>query len=258
VLVVGNAAHGDIADALAELRRTARVWFVPNREYAEAWLEANRPVDWVVLVQARPHELPRDIAVRLKDSAGTAQFVSLLGSWCEGEQRTGQPWPNIPRLYWYEFPNWWQLNGAATNRANDHERRTHIGTFVVSSDDLESVDTVLEALSNEGFSGVWWPRNRAAPTFAGVIAGVWVGGQLGGAEAAQLAVFRDRMRMERAAVIALLDFPRRDRVAIAKRIGVTEVLGKPWHIADLAQALHRSVNNPIAVKNPRKFAIRSA
>lgn len=258
VLVVGNAAHGDFVDALVELRRTARVWFVPNSEHAEAWLEANPPVDWIVLVQARPYELPRDMVVRLQSRVESPRFVSLLGSWCEGELRTGEPWPDVPRLYWYEFPSWWRLNVLATDCVNDRERRTHVGTVVVSSDDLETADTLLDALSNAGFSGIWWPRNRAAPVFAGATAGVWVGGQLGGAEAAQLAAFCNRMRTERAGVIALLDFPRWDRVATAKRTGATEVFGKPWRIADLAHALRRLVNNANAANSPHPFAIRSA
>jgi hypothetical protein len=258
VLVVGNAAHGDFADALAEVRRTARVWFVPNGEYAAAWLEANPPVDWIVLVQARPHELPREVVDRLQARAAEARFVSLLGTWCEGELRTGRRWADVPRLYWYEFPSWWRLSALATGRTNDGQRPAQVGTVVVSTIDFASADTLLAVLLNEGFSGIWWPQNRAAPTFAGVTAGVWVGGQLGGAEAAQLATFCDRVRADRAAVIALLDFPRRDRVAIAKRIGATQVLGKPWQIADLAQALRRTVNHSIAVKNPRTLAIRSA
>jgi hypothetical protein len=77
------------------------------------------------------------------------------------------------------------------------------------------------------------------PTVANVGAGIWVGGQLSGAEAVQLADFCEYTRAKKAPVVALLDFPRRDRVAIAKRIGVAEVLGKPWKIDDLAQTLKR-------------------
>lgn len=264
VLVIGNASHGDFADACAELRRTARVWFVPNGDYAQPWLEANRPIDWIVLVQARPGELPREIVERLRPHAGGARFVSLLGSWCEGELRTGRPWPDVLRCYWYAFPSWWRSGATGSASESDQTQSTGraIGTqpgiVVVSTVDLESAEALLDALASEGFSATWWPRYREMPRLCGVVAGIWVGGQLSGSEALQLDAFCHRMRRERAPVVALLDFPRRDRVAIAKRIGVAEVLGKPWLIADLAQTLRRWTGVRREITDNRSLAVRSA
>ena len=45
-------------------------------------------------------------------------------------------------------------------------------------------------------------------------------------------------RLPRAApIVALLDFPRRDRVEIARGLGVSAVLGKPWRLDDLLAVL---------------------
>jgi hypothetical protein len=29
-------------------------------------------------------------------------MIALLGSWCEGEMRSGQPWPTVLRVYWHQ------------------------------------------------------------------------------------------------------------------------------------------------------------
>ncbi|MEX2170172.1 MAG: hypothetical protein WD851_12745 [Pirellulales bacterium] len=258
-LVIGNAEHTDFTDARAELRCTARVWFVPDGDYAQAWLEANRSVDWIVLVQSRPGELPRDIVDRLRPYAGEARFVSLLGSWCEGELRTGQPWPDVARRYWYAFPSWWRSSGIGSS-ANSlaAARGTRPGIVVVSTVDLESAAALIDALAIEGFSVTWWPRHHAMLQMKGVQAAIWVGGQLSGTEALGLDAFCQRMRSERAPVVALLDFPRRDRFEIAKRIGVAEVLGKPWLTAELSHTLLRLMRDSREAKDIHIPGLRSA
>ena len=46
-----------------------------------------------------------------------ARIVGLLGSWCEGEVRSGRPWPGAMRIYWHQWPGRWhaeldRLRGA--------------------------------------------------------------------------------------------------------------------------------------------------
>lgn len=262
-LVIGNAEHADFTEARAELRRTARVWFVPDGDHANAWLEATRSVDWIVLVQSRPGELPRSIVDRLRPHAGEARFVSLLGSWCEGELRTGQPWPDVARCYWYAFPSWWRLGATGSASASELAHTgtasgTPPGIVVVSTVDLESATALIDALAIEGFSVTWWPRHHAMPQLKGAQAGIWVGGQLSGMEALELDAFCQRMRSARAPVVALLDFPRRDRFEIAKRIGVAEVLGKPWLTPELSHTLLRLMRDSREAKDIHIPGLRSA
>src|SRR5689334_21081356 len=96
VRLIGAEAHPDFRDAVATLRESAQ--FVA----AEAG-----QVELVVVAQSRPGAVPFGEVERVMRAAPLAGVVALLGSWCEGEARTGRPWRGVQRLYWYEFPAWW-------------------------------------------------------------------------------------------------------------------------------------------------------
>jgi AmiR/NasT family two-component response regulator len=52
-----------------------------------------------------------------------------------------------------------------------------------------------------------------------------------------LAQFCERIADDAGPVVALLDFPRHDRVERARQLGATAVLGMPWREFDLLDAL---------------------
>jgi hypothetical protein len=111
VWLVGEAEHADFAEAVALLRATANVG--PGLP------------EVVVVAQGRPGVVRRQEWMRLRRNAPLAGFVSLVGSWCEGETRTGRPMAGVERLYWYEFPVWWrrQLALRAADRCPEWARR---------------------------------------------------------------------------------------------------------------------------------------
>ena len=57
-----------------------------------------------MLAQARPGRFSEHDVARLKQCAPLARVLGLLGSWCEGETRTGTAWPAAGRCYWYQWP----------------------------------------------------------------------------------------------------------------------------------------------------------
>lgn len=107
VWLVGDVEHPDFAEAAALVRATAIVG--PGLP------------ELIVLAQSRPGVIRLREIERLRRSAPLSGEVSLLGSWCEGETRTGKPAAGVRRLYWYEFPSWWrrQLVLHATGRCPD-------------------------------------------------------------------------------------------------------------------------------------------
>jgi len=61
----------------------------------------------MLLAASRPGELTHAEVALLQQHAPLARHVALLGSLCEGEQRTGRPWPGVVRYYWHQWP--WRL-----------------------------------------------------------------------------------------------------------------------------------------------------
>ena len=54
--------------------------------------------DLVVIAQAEPGQFSLETIEQLQMQFGNTPLVAVLGSWCEGEQRTGQPWPGVLRI----------------------------------------------------------------------------------------------------------------------------------------------------------------
>jgi hypothetical protein len=260
VQLLGEVDHPDFRDALALLRSTGRIV-----DSAAAQPEL------IVIAQSRPDVIDRRDVDRLRLSAPLAGIVGLMGTWCEGETRTGRPWPGVTRLYWYEFPAWWrrQMRLRAAGRCPDWARCGDVplpdikppelksscpapsplrggmgrGSSGVSSTESaftsrgivelclprrETADVIADVLHSAGYATVWHRTAEGAPVVRGIAAGIWDGGQLDDREFTDLILFCRRLARQRAPVIALLDFPRRDRVDYATEIGAAAVLGKPW------------------------------
>lgn len=249
VHLTGAISHVDFRDAIAAIHANARI------------VDVVRSPELIVVAQGRPGEVSLAEVCRLRRAAPLAGVVGLVGSWCEGEMRTGRPWPGVPRLYWYEFPPWWQrqLRLHAAGRCPDWARpagtapmpaplpgatwpgpqasKCLAGVVVLHVGAGDTADVLIDAFGRAGFATVWQRPGRDACQISDVAAGVWDGGQLDGHELANLSRFCEQLARDRAGVVALLDFPRRHSVDAALACGAAAVLGKPWHNDDLVAAV---------------------
>ncbi len=258
VRMIGEVDHPDFRDAVALLRADAQIV-----------TEIAAPPELIVFAQTRRGEIPSRDVVSLRRRWPLAGAIALLGSWCEGETRTGRPWPGIERLYWYEFPAWWlrQLalraagrcpdwarpgNSVATSRVVPDPGR-NCGLIVISAPFRDTAAAVSDVLWQSGYATVWHPPRRPAPMVYGTTAGIWDGGQLDEHEAVDLHAFCQQLARDAAPVIALMDFPRRDRVDRALQLGAAAVLSKPWRNADLVATIEAAARNH-AVEFPTTHA----
>jgi hypothetical protein len=249
VQLVGDINHADFREAIGLLRNDSRL--IASVEMSP---------ELIVLAQSRPDSICSDVLNDLRRAAPLAGIITLAGSWCEGEMRTGRPWPGAQRLYWYEFPAWWrrQIQLHAANRCPDWTRpatqlprlcvpghpRLRSGLIVLRTPRRDNADALADVLNQAGHSTAWQRHDRARTHTRGAFAGIWDGGQLNDAETADLEMFCARMSRDGAPVVVLLDFPRRDRTDGAYGAGATVVLGKPWLKVDLLTAVDIAVETP--------------
>jgi hypothetical protein len=247
VRIVGPIDHPDFRDAAELLRATTRS--VAN---------ANGSPELVIAVQSRPNETSQREIDSLPHRWPLAGVVALLGSWCEGDARTGKPWPGVKRLYWYEFPAWWrqQLALQTGGRCPDWSRPSSdafrappirnpkskirnraAGALVLSTPYASTADALGDVLSCAGYATVWQRPGRTTTVVRGAVAGIWDGSQLDDRETNELAEFCRRLARDAAPVVALLDFPRRDRHDIAMQVGAAAVFGKPWINKELIETI---------------------
>ena len=235
VWLVGDLQHRDFCESVALLRRTADVG--PGSP------------EVIIAAESRPGTIRHREIERLRRGAPLAAVISLCGSWCEGELRTGRPLAGTTRLYWYEFPSWWrrQLELHASGRcpewagADDCGWRVadggSWGRVVVAAGSCDTFDALADVLRQAKLTAKWIRPSREFSVNEPICAGIWGGGQLSDAEANRLERFCARVRLSGAPVIALLDFPRCDRCDMARAAGAAAVLGKPWRNADLVATL---------------------
>jgi hypothetical protein len=263
VWLVGEVEHPEFVEPVSLVGPTAQVTSVADaRQAATQLASAASAPELIVLAASRPGVIQSHDVERLRRVAPLAGFVALLGSWCEGETRSGRPWPGIARLYWYEFASWWyrQLAARADGRcpewarptnseergARSEERATRSslldchtyrlpqqGLIVLDTTCWETADSLAGVLRTAGFATAWTNFGHRSAAIRGMTAGIWEGRQLDEHEALRLATFCCRLAEDGAPVVAMLDFPRRDRIERARQAGAAAVLGKPWLNADL-------------------------
>ncbi|MBN1589262.1 MAG: hypothetical protein JW888_07090 [Pirellulales bacterium] len=252
ILLLGDWRRREFHQARTCLDRWAPVAETPSIDEAVALVDSTQFMPAVIVVaQAYPGEFSGESLDRLRRRLPLARIVGLLGSWCEGETRTGHPWPATIRLYWHQWiaqchreldclsagsGSTWSLPSTAT----DEERLLtgpsgpfdgREGLIALCAERYETHEWLTAAARRRGYSTVWLrPHERVR--IDGAKAAVFNGSAFSDYEVAQLRQLRKNLGPA-VPIVALADFPRvedRDRAVAA---GAGAVLSKPLLLDDL-------------------------
>jgi len=255
VLVIGSTERTEFREARAALESMANVRAVPDVAAAlMALAEADPVPELLVMVQAYPGQFSQEAVDQLRRAAPLARIVALLGTWCEGETRTGKPCPGVIRVPWHQWPAraWHELTrlgeGACSPwglpaTATEEERQLAIadepweprtGLIAVCSPRADSRHWLSAALRRRGYQVLALRPHDPLP--AEPLAALLLDGtECRGEEMEHLRRLRAARGTE--PILMLLDFPRvedRDRALAA---GATAVLAKPLVLDDLFRQL---------------------
>jgi len=167
-LVIGDAARAEFSEAVAQIRACTRATWISDADAALAFdaeplvvesLDPDPP-DLIILLSARPGDLALAVIERWRHAAPLARVIGLLGSWCEGEARSGAPPPAVPRIYWHQWPAWFAREVALLSRggcgtlslpltATDEERFLQAGVMADETD-----GAIVASNADAGTSGV--------------------------------------------------------------------------------------------------------
>jgi hypothetical protein len=119
-LLFGDSSPPEFAAVRAWLRTHGDV--VEARPHDDEQLRRRIAANWhpelVVGLQNRPGQWLEDDLTAFTDRWPLAAFVTLQGSWCEGEPRTARPLPGIARVLWHQweaaFGLFWEAAGERT------------------------------------------------------------------------------------------------------------------------------------------------
>ena len=244
LLTVGPWDRGELAILRNSLDDDFPCATLPDCSAAIGWLETTAAMPAVILLgQLLPGMHDQADVEALRQSAPLAQIVIVAGTWCEGELRTGKPIAGVLRLYWYELLPWWRawLDGQVAWTAGldgqftSWQQRSHHaqlrGLVAIHSRTLATFDAIAGALRQSGLECCWIRDPAEVP--GQLTHGLWDGGQLDPTETTHLQLFAARVEQAGGSLIVLLDFPRKEHVALLREIGCQAYLGKPYRVDDL-------------------------
>jgi CheY-like chemotaxis protein len=105
IFLLGDTDRTEFREAEACLQGCGSVHrFAKTAAAATALAEGQLVADAIVLAQAFPGQFSHQAVDRLRRLAPLTRVLGLMGSWCEGEMRTGSPWPGAVRTYWHQWP----------------------------------------------------------------------------------------------------------------------------------------------------------
>ena len=264
VLIVGttqDAARCDCAAAIADLSTLADVEHVADlRTAATRLADAGSAFDLIAIAEPRPGHYSTDQIDALLRIAPLARVWRLLGSWCEGEQRSGQPPAGCTSTYWHRLP---ARLSAELEAVRDGRCPTWGLPLTATPGELLSAAAALPLQRRSGLIVACAARAESAAALAdacrlgGYETQIVIDGEdfrAAGAAAVvwdtPIAQAGDARRVERlrraaggAPLLAVVGFPRQHETRRAIDAGVADVISKPflvrdllWHVARAAEA----------------------
>lgn len=262
ILLIGDAERAEFRGAAESLAAAGTVARAGGPDAgAERIARQELLPDLIVVTASYPGEFAAEAIERLRRAVPLARIVALLGSWCEGEMRSGHPWPGVVRIYAHQWlPRFarelaqqaqgrggWSLPVTTTDEERllataASGRLARPGLAAVHTAQPAMADFLMAACRGRGYAAVWLEPARPA-CVEGVVAVLFDATELGTVEEAALR----RLAQPPAAaattpIIALLDFPRMADRQRAVAAGATAVLAKPFLIDDLWEAMEEMRN----------------
>ncbi|MHB8863015.1 MAG: hypothetical protein ACYC6N_11465 [Pirellulaceae bacterium] len=257
VLLIGESEFHEFAAPLAWLQTHAVLDTVRSVPEALARCES-RPAGWhcVIIAQSRPGQFTQQDIDRLNRALPLSHFIALLGSCCEGETRSGRPWPGVVRVYWHQWlargpselrpdmvPTSWQL----PRTSSDVERVDYAlrkpptpsgGLIAIYTGQAVFFQGLARACRLAGYSSVW-TTPRTWWRLDGAAAMLWHAWAPDDSEFEQLRQIA--ARSPSVPVVALFGFPRHDHLQRATACGAAAVLAIPFLLPDLWHTLRELI-----------------
>jgi hypothetical protein len=249
VAYIGDRVWPDFAEPVQWLSKRARISFVPHIEAAVLMISGEQnPFDLLIVAERRPAEHTHRALDSLRSAAPLTPIVCLLGDYCQGQTRTGKPWPGAVRVYAHQFAarlgrrfERWEVQAETDwappfttteedrllgpSHAGEQSLRARVAVF---ADLRETASALGDLLRTAGCSVVYGDEG-----LLGVEVDVTVWDCQADFAASKASFERLIERWPQIAKVVLLGFPRvADQVA-AMACGAAAVLSKPFLIDDL-------------------------
>jgi hypothetical protein len=105
-LLVGDSGYREFKRCLRAICKDSQCQYV-SFDQLDNFTDHSGTADVIVMFQSRPGQITNETFQRVTALAPLVPSVLVVGSWCEGELRSGDPPDSITRYYWHQFePHW--------------------------------------------------------------------------------------------------------------------------------------------------------
>jgi CheY-like chemotaxis protein len=260
ILLVGPS-DAELRNAALAIEGSSIVHCAADLDEAARMLESGaiEPVEIVVLPESRGGRTSDASLDALRRLAPLVRVWRVLGTWCEGEARSGRPPRGCLTTYWHQWP---ARFGRALRLASRGEAPDWALPLTATADERIAADALaLGALRGSGTIVVVAPRAQAASALVDLCRRAGCDTLLAtedgrfrvdGAKAVVWDATVERIVDPRAVaelracapgarVVAVVGFPRAEDVEAAQRAGVDAVVSKPFLAGDLLWHLEGAV-----------------
>lgn len=256
VLVTGDYGHRDFVDLVLHARfpiTLCPLACLGQQERSDTGLAL------VVIAQSRRGQFANIAVEEIVDRYPGIPVICLCGSWCEGELRSGQPVCGVLRVYWHQWQG--RLESFLEQLQRVGVTAWHLPRICSEADRIISEIRPNASINHEVSLGISSPTlgeyqmlQDACRQFSANA--VWIaGGALPEKNVprldALLAVANSwddqlvsrivalRKTFATVPIAAIVNFPRQRDVAGARRVGVAELISKPFELKDVHHSLKR-------------------
>lgn len=276
ILISGDYWHEDFRQSFARLQVPATM--VPSERLN---LVTGDNYHLVVLAQSRRDQISQSTIDYLRVELPEVPIVVLLGSWCEGENRSGNPLSGVTQVVWHQWESRFErfciqlkdglksdwhlpLTASVSDRVRDFSPDPAISQallgkkVLVSSEDSTTFESVSDMLSVYQCSGFWAESSETTDQDFDAIC---VDGNGATSELIDR-ICELRARFEEVPVTVMLNFPRKQDMDSLVPVGVQEVVSKPYTHNEFLHSLIRSMGGTVATQHeyqaiPKPAILRS-
>ena len=261
VLITGDYWHSDFRALIPKMDCVTTL--IPADKLSDEHL-VHGSFDLIVLAASRRDQFSHAWVESTRGKALPTPLVALLGSWCEGEKRSGEPWPGVQRIYWHQWQNRfdhfigqlasdqvcdWQLpatsnhadsamNFTSNRRAEVADGQLMIGVSAVSDHHYQMIDDASQTIRAET---CWIEREHLDESTVTKLSLIVVDADSWNNDVkARIEGLRSDLKAD-TPIVLLLNFPRESDLPAVHAMGILEVVSKPFQLSDFAMAIERAV-----------------
>ena len=265
LLVSGDYWHEDFRDQLSQIKFPTTM--VPLERLSSA---PSQEYDLVVLAQSRRNEISASTVDEIRQSMPQVPIVVLLGTWCEGENRSGEPLEGVNNVLWHQWEKRfekfcvqmnegvstdWHLPLTATvaDQVRDfspdpsHVKQLsgpNVGVSASHRSSFESIRDLLNLYSCE----VSWIESDKEKAKSEQFDAVCVDIERG-IEQQKNSISVLKSLFHNIPTVVLLGFPRKQDVDGLAAFGITQIVSKPFTADELVMSLIQACSEQSVPEN---------